>query len=94
MLAPGGRLVSLDFNRPANAVVRQAYWLYLTIVGSGLGLVLHGDPDTYRYIPESIRNYPGAEEWRELLRQRGFSDVRVVPVLGGFMAIHVATPLV
>jgi demethylmenaquinone methyltransferase/2-methoxy-6-polyprenyl-1,4-benzoquinol methylase len=91
VLAPGGRLVSLDFNRPSNAVVRQAYWLYLTIVGSGLGLVLHGDPDTYRYIPESLRNYPGAEEVARLLRQHGFSDVRVVPVLGGFMAIHVAT---
>lgn len=90
VLIPGGRLVSLDFNRPSNAVVRSAYWLYLTLVGSALGLVLHGDADTYRYIPESIRNYPGAEKLAELLRRRGFGDVRVVPVLAGFMAIHVA----
>jgi demethylmenaquinone methyltransferase/2-methoxy-6-polyprenyl-1,4-benzoquinol methylase len=90
VLSPGGRLVSLDFNRPANPVVRQAYWIYLTVVGSGLGLALHGDADTYRYIPESIRNYPGAEGVAALLRERGFVDVRIVPVLGGFMAIHVA----
>jgi ubiquinone/menaquinone biosynthesis methyltransferase len=90
VLAPGGRVVSLDFNRPANPVVRQAYWIYLTVVGSGLGLALHGDADTYRYIPESIRNYPGAEGVAALLRERGFVDVRIVPVLGGFMAIHVA----
>jgi demethylmenaquinone methyltransferase/2-methoxy-6-polyprenyl-1,4-benzoquinol methylase len=90
VLAPGGRLVSLDFNRPANPVVRQAYWIYLTVVGSGLGLALHGDADTYRYIPESIRNYPGAEAVATLLRAHGFQDVRVVPVLGGLMAIHVA----
>ena len=70
--------------------MRQAYWLYLTIVGSGLGLVLHGDPDTYRYIPESIRNYPGAEGVARLLADRGFTDVRVVPLLGGLMAIHLA----
>jgi demethylmenaquinone methyltransferase/2-methoxy-6-polyprenyl-1,4-benzoquinol methylase len=90
VLAPGGRLVSLDFNRPGNPIVRQAYWTYLTIVGSGLGLVLHGDPNTYRYIPESIRLYPGAEAVGQLLRAEGFSDVQVIPVLFGFMAIHVA----
>ena len=61
VLAPGGRLLSLDFNRPGNALVRGAYHAYLTVVGSLLGLALHGDPDTYRYIPESIRNYPGAK---------------------------------
>ena len=38
----------------------RSYLRYLTIVGSALGLALHRDPDTYRYIPESIRNYPGA----------------------------------
>jgi demethylmenaquinone methyltransferase/2-methoxy-6-polyprenyl-1,4-benzoquinol methylase len=91
VLAPGGRLVSLDFNRPGNAVVRRAYLTYLTVVGSALGLVLHGDPDTYRYIPESIRNYPGASGVARLLEEHGFVDVRVVNLLGGLMAIHVAS---
>ena len=91
VLAPRGRLLSLDFNRPAHPIVRAAYWLYLTIVGSALGFVLHGDPDTYRYIPESIRTYPGAHGVTRLLEQHGFRNVRVVPLLGGLMAIHVAT---
>ena len=60
MLRPGGRLLSLDFDKPANRVVRTVYLGYLTVVGSTLGAVLHGDPDTYRYIPESIQRYPGA----------------------------------
>jgi demethylmenaquinone methyltransferase/2-methoxy-6-polyprenyl-1,4-benzoquinol methylase len=90
VLVPGGRLLSLDFNRPENAVVRAAYLVYLTVVGSALGFALHRDPDTYRYIPESIRNYPGARGVARLLEQHGFTDVRVVPVLGGLMAIHVA----
>jgi len=90
VLAPGGRMVSLDFNRPENAIVRVAYLVYLSVVGSAVGWVLHGDPDTYRYIPESIRNYPGARGVARLLEQRGFTNVRVIPVLGGFMSIHVA----
>ena len=61
VLRPGGVLLSLDFDRPSNGFVRAGYLGYLTVVGSALGLVLHGDPDTYRYIPESIRRYPGAD---------------------------------
>jgi len=91
VLAPHGRLLSLDFNRPAHPVVRAVYLTYLTIVGSILGFVLHRDPDTYRYIPESIRNYPGAEGVARMLAERGFTDVRVIPLLGGLMAIHRAT---
>jgi ubiquinone/menaquinone biosynthesis methyltransferase len=90
VLAPGGRLLSLDFNRPANPLVRAAYLAYLTVVGSSVGLALHGDPDTYRYIPESIRNYPGAAGVARMLEAEGFRDVRVVPVLFGLMAIHTA----
>jgi demethylmenaquinone methyltransferase/2-methoxy-6-polyprenyl-1,4-benzoquinol methylase len=90
VLVPGGRLLSLDFNRPAPPLLRAAYLVYLTIVGSTLGFILHRDPDTYRYIPESIRNYPGAEAVARLLEKRGFEQVRVVPLLGGLMAIHTA----
>ena len=90
VLVPGGRLLSLDFNRPDNPAVRLVYLAYLTMVGSALGFALHRDPDTYRYIPESIRNYPGAHGVARLLEQHGFNDVRVIPVLGGLMAIHVA----
>jgi ubiquinone/menaquinone biosynthesis methyltransferase len=90
VLKPGGRLLSLDFNRPENAIVRAAYLLYLTVVGSTLGFILHRDPDTYRYIPESIRRYPGARGVADRLASRGFDQVTVVPLLFGLMSLHIA----
>jgi ubiquinone/menaquinone biosynthesis methyltransferase len=88
VLRPGGRVLSLDFNRPGSAVVCTAYLAYLSIVGGAIGWALHGDPDTYRYIPASIRNYPGAEAVARLMTSSGFDDARYHPVLGGLMAIH------
>lgn len=88
VLKPSGAAFSLDFDRPPNAIVRTIYLLYLTVVGGVLGWILHRDPDTYRYIPASIRKYPGAEAVAQLMRQRGFSRVRHHRVLGGLMAIH------
>jgi demethylmenaquinone methyltransferase/2-methoxy-6-polyprenyl-1,4-benzoquinol methylase len=88
VLSPGGRVLSLDFNRPSNRLVRSAYLGYLTLAGAALGWVLHRDPDTYRYIPASIRQYPGAEAVAHLFESRGFTGVRCYPVLGGLMTIH------
>ena len=90
VLKPGGRVLSLDFNRPSWPPLRLAYHAYLTVVGSALGVALHRDPDTYRYIPESIRLYPGASAVVDRLRQAGFGTARWHRVLGGLLAIHEA----
>lgn len=84
-------MLSLDFDRPESPAVRAVYLAYLTIVGSALGWILHRDPDTYRYIPESIRRYPGAAAVSDLAERAGFSRCGHTPVLGGLMAMHSAT---
>jgi ubiquinone/menaquinone biosynthesis methyltransferase len=91
VLKPGGRFLSLDFNRPASPYVRKAFLTYLTVVGSTLGWVLHRDPDTYRYIPESIRRYPGAQGVADLIGTHGFEHVRIVPLCFGLMTLHIAS---
>jgi ubiquinone/menaquinone biosynthesis methyltransferase len=88
VLRPGGQALSLDFDRPRHVVIRALYLRYLTIVGGVLGWVLHRDPDTYRYIPASIRSYPGAEGVSALMKAAGFSRVEHHRLLGGLMAIH------
>jgi len=93
VLRPGGVLLSLDFNRPSNALMRAIYLGYLTMAGSLLGWILHRDPDTYRYIPESIKRYPGAHGVAAMLERAGFEDCRVVSLLGGLMAINTARRL-
>jgi demethylmenaquinone methyltransferase/2-methoxy-6-polyprenyl-1,4-benzoquinol methylase len=91
VLKPGGVCCSLDFDRPEWPPLRAVYLLYLTMVGSVLGWILHGDPDMYRYIPASIRRYPGARRVTDLFVEAGFRNARHLPVLGGLMAIHVAS---
>jgi demethylmenaquinone methyltransferase/2-methoxy-6-polyprenyl-1,4-benzoquinol methylase len=90
VLRPGSLFLALDFNRPRNAGIRFVYHAYLTLVGSALGWILHGNADTYRYIPESIRHYAGADAVVSILRNHRFRDALWHPVMGGLMAIHEA----
>ena len=83
VVKPGGRVLSLDFNRPANRGVRMAYLAYLTLVGSSLGWLLHRDPDTYRYIPASLRTYPGAAGVADRLKRGGFAGSFTIRFLAG-----------
>lgn len=90
VLRPGGRFLALDFNRPNGRMLREAYLAYLSVVGSMLGVVLHGDGATYRYIAASLRRYPGAAAVCGAMTCAGFREAKWLPVLGGLMAIHVA----
>jgi demethylmenaquinone methyltransferase/2-methoxy-6-polyprenyl-1,4-benzoquinol methylase len=90
VLKRGGTALSLDFNRPSNPIVCAVYLAYLNTTGAILGWMLHRDADTYRYIPASIRNYPGAEGVARLFEAQGFDRVVCRPLLGGLMTIHIA----
>lgn len=88
VLRPGGRFLSLDFTLPASPWLRRAYLGYLEVVGAAVGQALHDDPDTYRYIPASLRRYAGADGVAARMRALGFVDVAWWPLLGGLMAIN------
>jgi demethylmenaquinone methyltransferase/2-methoxy-6-polyprenyl-1,4-benzoquinol methylase len=91
VLKPGGRLLSLDFGHPRNRLYRWLYLRYLIVVGSTVGLALHGDPDTYRYIPETLKLYPGQRAVEELMKQAGFIETGLREFGGGIMAINYGT---
>jgi demethylmenaquinone methyltransferase/2-methoxy-6-polyprenyl-1,4-benzoquinol methylase len=91
VLKPGGRFLSLDFGHPPNRLYRHAYLWYLTAVGSAAGLAMHGDADTYRYIPESLKLYPGQRGVQNLMNDAGFVDTGFRQFGGGIMAINYGT---
>jgi demethylmenaquinone methyltransferase/2-methoxy-6-polyprenyl-1,4-benzoquinol methylase len=53
-----------------------------------LGKLLAGDADSYRYLIESIRRFPPMPEFEAMIREAGFVQTKVEPLLGGLVAIH------
>jgi demethylmenaquinone methyltransferase/2-methoxy-6-polyprenyl-1,4-benzoquinol methylase len=88
---PGGRLLILDFGRPANRAWRGLYFAYLRMIVPVFGFLFAGDAAAYRYILDSLEQYPAQDGVARLLDESGWADVVVENFLGGVMSIHSAT---
>ena len=89
VLVPGGRVVVLDFGKPAHPVTSAAYGAFLRTAMPVVGLLFHGDADTYRYIPESLERYPAQRGVRDLMQQAGLASARYEDRLLGAMGLNV-----
>ena len=85
---PGGRLVVLDFGKPPNALWRAIYFTHLKMTVPLLGWLFCGNADAYAYILESLKHYPAQEGVAAKMRELKLSNVRVINLLGGAMAIN------
>lgn len=95
VLKPGGRLLALDFGKPANRIIRALYFGYLRLIVPLFGCLFCRDASAYAYILESLRHYPGQDGVAALLRGLGCVDLATVNLAGGAMSIHFASkPLV
>jgi len=85
---PGGTLVSLDFFLPAGRVARAFYLGYLYAQGCFWGLVLHGRPRVYTYIPDSLRGFVSIDDFSSLLKRTGFRRVDARRFILGGIGLH------
>jgi len=85
---PGGLLVSLDFFLPANIILRHGYLAYLYAQGAFWGLVLHGRPRVYTYIPDSLRSFVSVDDFSSMLRGAGYGQVDARKYILGGIGVH------
>lgn len=85
---PGGLFMSLDFFLPRNLLLRRLYIGYLYAQGFCWGLILHGRPRIYTYIPDSLRSFVSMDEFTAVLRGNGYSRVDARGFIFGGIGLH------
>ena len=91
VLAPGGRLVILEFTTPRSTLVRAAYHAYFHHLLPFVGTLISGHGTAYEYLPQSVAHFPGEAELAVRMRSAGFGDVSHRSLTLGIAAIHVGT---
>ena len=88
VLRRGGRFFCLEFSTTTWPGFREAYDAYSHRLVPKLGQALAQDADSYRYLVESIRRFPDMPKFEAMIREAGFVQTKVEPLLGGLVAIH------
>lgn len=90
VLAPGGVVGVLDFSRSDLAAISSAQVGLLRIWGYLWGQLLHGNPEAYGYIAESLRRFPPRSEFLSLLHGVGFRSISERRFFFGIITVLIA----
>ena len=88
VLKKGGRFFCLEFSTVEWPGLSKVYDVYSHHLLPKMGKVIAGDEDSYRYLAESIRKFPPMPQFDAMIRDAGFVQTKVEPILGGLVAIH------
>ena len=88
VIRPGGRAVILELTRPRGRALRAAHRLYNRWVVPLAGRVLSSG-QAYRYLVDSIEDFPDPDHITTTMGEAGFRDVRRIGLTGGVVTLFV-----
>ncbi len=88
VLRPGGRMIILEFSTPRSHLFRQIYYFYfrrlLPVIGG-----LFSTYNAYKYLPDSVLEFPSHESFARMIEDTGFHNVHVTELTFGIASIYV-----
>jgi demethylmenaquinone methyltransferase / 2-methoxy-6-polyprenyl-1,4-benzoquinol methylase len=88
VLKPGGAAAILEFSQPPNRTFAILYNFYSMRILPAIGGIVSGSREAYRYLPDSVRKFPGAEALADCMREAGFAQVSFDRMTCGIVALH------
>ncbi len=87
----GGRLAILEFGVPRVPGISTLYLWYFKYLLPSVGRMVSGHTAAYSYLPASVGTFPPPHEFRGIVEQAGFTDVRADPLTFGIVYLYSAT---
>ena len=87
ILRPNGTAAFLDFSKPRNSAGQTLTHLALKIWGGFWGLILHGNPDVYGYIADSLRTYPNRTTLQQKCTRHHLIPTHTKRFFGGLLEV-------
>lgn len=83
----GGQFICLEFT-PVENIFKKIYDFYSFNIIPNVGELVTGDKASYQYLVESIRKFPDADKFKEMIELAGFKKVKYEKLAFGAVAIH------
>ncbi|GLI07250.1 demethylmenaquinone methyltransferase [Paenibacillus tyrfis] len=89
VVKPGGMVVSLELSKPTWKPFKAIYFFYFQKVLPLLGKLIVKRYEQYKWLPESLKNFPDHKELADIFRKTGLTRVEAYPLTGGIAALHI-----
>jgi demethylmenaquinone methyltransferase/2-methoxy-6-polyprenyl-1,4-benzoquinol methylase len=84
-----GKVVILEFSSIQNRFFKWPFHLYLTKVLPFIGEIVSGRKGAYKYLPDSMLDFPDPEELKRIMEEVGLQEVKYFKLTFGSTAVHV-----
>jgi demethylmenaquinone methyltransferase/2-methoxy-6-polyprenyl-1,4-benzoquinol methylase len=88
VLKPGGKIVVLEFSKPKIIGVKFFYNFYMNILTPTIGKLFSKNRNAYKYLNESIKQFPEGENFISILNNLGYTNTYCKPLSLGICSIY------
>jgi demethylmenaquinone methyltransferase/2-methoxy-6-polyprenyl-1,4-benzoquinol methylase len=86
---PGGQVAVLEFSMPRNRLFGAVYrWYFRNILPRIGQLLARNSEAAYKYLPQSVSQFPQDEELAGLMREAGLTDITWTPLTFGIATLY------
>ena len=89
-LNKGGALIVLEFSQPSNKIFAAFYSFYFKNILPLIGKLVSKDFSAYKYLYESVQEFPFGKKFEAELTKSGFSTTTSKPLTMGICTIYTA----
>jgi len=88
VLKENGKVVILEFSKPASFPFKQIYNFYFKSILPIIGNMISKDNSAYTYLPESVQAFPQGSKFLDILNKTGFNQTECIPLTFGICSIY------
>lgn len=94
ILTNNGRIIVLEFSLPKSFMMRKLFLFYLSNILPAVGSIISGDKYAYRYLNQTVEEFPYGREFCKMIEKAGFSNVYEKPLTFGISTIYCGEKLI
>lgn len=88
VLKQDGKIVVLEFTEPKNNFIKILFNLYFSKILPYIGNLFSRDLDAYKYLPESVKNFPHRDNFIKVLDLSGFKNTKFISLSFGIASLY------
>jgi demethylmenaquinone methyltransferase/2-methoxy-6-polyprenyl-1,4-benzoquinol methylase len=90
VLKPGGKLIILEFSKPASSPFKEIYNYYFEHILPFFGKQVSKDGEAYEYLQKSVLHFPDGSRFTDILTSIGFNHTFFKPLSLGICTLYTA----